>query len=64
MDFAFAHHGSLTILTPLHEAAQTWVDEYLPADAMTWAGGVVIEPRYAPAILTAIVADGYEIEVG
>lgn len=58
-DFAFANHGSLCILTPLSDAGKTWVDLHLIDEAaLTWAGGVVIEPRYVEPIVSAIVADG------
>lgn len=60
-DFLFANHGSICILTPVSEAAQAWVDEHLPEDAMRWAGGVVIEPRYAGDILEGIQNDGLSL---
>jgi hypothetical protein len=61
-DFTFANHGSITILTPISEAAQAWVDEHIPEDAMRWGGGIVIEPRYAEAILRGITEDGLFVE--
>lgn len=54
-DFDFADHGSVTILTPLSEAAREWCSEYLPGDATRWgADGYVIEPRYVAPILSGI----------
>jgi hypothetical protein len=58
MDFTVADHGSIVILTPLTEAAQDWVADHLPEDAMTWGGGIVIEPRYVALILAGIGEDG------
>lgn len=59
--FAFADHGSITILTPLNDDATAWIEAHLPADVMHWGGGVVIELRYAQDILDGIVADGLEV---
>ena len=61
-DFNFADHGSVTILTPLTEAANEWVNDHIPSDAMRWCGGIVIEPRYASAILDGIACDGLTVE--
>lgn len=60
-DFLFANHGSVTILTPLTEAAQDWVAEHLPDDALTLGSGVVIEPRYVAPILEGLVDDGLTV---
>jgi hypothetical protein len=62
-DFHFAHHGSITVLLPLTEAAQAWVDEHIAQNDETqyWGGGIVIEPRYVQPILAAIVAEGLEV---
>ena len=62
MDFTLQNEGTIYILTPHSEAAQEWVDEYLPDDAMTWGTGIIVEHRYIETIATAIVADGLEIE--
>ena len=62
MDFRFTNHGSVTILTPLTEAAQAWLDENVGDDeTQYWAGGVVIEPRYAEPILEGLQADGLTV---
>lgn len=60
-DFAFADHGSVTILTPLSAAARDWVGEYLPADALAFGRGVVIEPRYVDPIMEALAEHGLTI---
>lgn len=60
-DFLFANHGSITVLTPLTEAAQDWASEHLPDDAMRWCGGIVIEPRYWPDIIWGINDDGLTV---
>ena len=60
MDFQFANHGSITILMPLTEASQEWIDEHI-GEHMTWGGGVVIEPRYTDPILDGLQADGLTV---
>jgi hypothetical protein len=57
-------HGSVVILRYETDAARAWVDEHLPADAMTLGrNGIVIEPRYLAAILKGIVNDGLIVRV-
>lgn len=60
-DFLFADHGSITVLTPVTEDAQRWVDCYLPEDVQHFGKGVVIEPRYVAPILEGIVTAGLEV---
>lgn len=60
-DFLFADHGSITLLTPLTEAAQDWITCNLPDDALTFGPGVVIEPRYVGAILDGLTGDGLTV---
>lgn len=56
-DFEVEDQGSLVLLYPLTAAAQTWVEENLPEDRLTWGLGVVIEPRYVSDIVDGISAD-------
>jgi hypothetical protein len=60
-DFTFNDHGSIAILTPLTEAAKDWVAVHLPDNALTFGGGVVIEPRYVDHILEGIDEDGLTV---
>lgn len=60
-DFTLNDHGSIFILTPLSETANSWCDEYLPDDAQRWGAGYVVEPRYIEPIVSGIVADGMSI---
>lgn len=57
-DFRFANHGSICILTPVSDDAEAWISENISNDAMTWGGGVVIEPRYVAPILEGIEEAG------
>jgi len=60
-DFSFHNHGSICILNPLTPAAKDWFNEHLPVDnpeTHFWAGGIVIEARYVPDIISGIQSDG------
>jgi hypothetical protein len=58
-DFEFAHHGSITILTPLTASAHDWIEEHIPQDATRWGRlSIAIEPRYVGDIIAAIYEDG------
>ena len=60
-DFSFINHGSVTVLVPHSAAAGDWIAEHIPSDALSWCGGVVIEPRFADPILSHIEDDGLTI---
>ena len=63
-DFSFQNHGSICILTPLTPAAKDWFSEHLPVDnpqTQFWAGGIVIEPRYVPDIVSGIQSGGLSV---
>jgi hypothetical protein len=50
--------GSLVILNPLTDRADTWLAENLDPDGMKWCGGYVCEPRYVGAILEGAIEEG------
>jgi hypothetical protein len=41
-DFLVQNHGSIFLLQPLTPAANSWVNEHLPEDHLTFAGAVVV----------------------
>lgn len=61
IDFYFANHGSITLLTPLTDAAEDWIELNLPDDHMMFGNAVVIEPRYAGPILHGLQDDGLTV---
>lgn len=61
-DFTLRDHGSLAVLTPVSAEACDWAAAHLPDDAMGWAGGTVIEPRYVPDIVEGILCDGLTVD--
>jgi hypothetical protein len=60
-DFRCENHGSIFLLFPLSQSAQSWVEEHLPTDAQWFGNAVVIEHRYVWAILEGIQNDGLAV---
>jgi len=60
-DFLCENHGSIFLLRPLSQSAQSWVEEHLPTDAQWFGNAVVIEPRYVWAIVEGIQNDGLAV---
>jgi hypothetical protein len=56
-DFVVENHGSVFLLRPVTPAANSWVDEHLPEDRMTFGGAIVVEHRYIWAIIEGIQSD-------
>ena len=62
-DFTIINHGSILLLTPQNAQAKSWVAEHLDdPETQHYAGGVVIEPRFWPAIEGGIADDGLTVE--
>ena len=61
-DFTVRDEGTLFLLFPASEAAETWTEEHIEDGALTWAAAIVVEPRYLPDILGAIRVDGLTLE--
>jgi hypothetical protein len=57
-DFFVFNEGTIFLLTPLTDAACTWLDEHLPEDAQWFGNGVVVEHRYIADIVQGIFNDG------
>jgi len=62
-DISVANHGSILIFTPTSDAGREWVSQHLPDDAMRWAGGIVVEPRYAQDIVDGAINDGLDVSM-
>lgn len=60
-DFKVEDHGSICILQPISPEANEWADEHISYE-MTWAGGIVVEPRYLPDIVDGIVDSGLTVQ--
>lgn len=62
VDFTVENHGTIFLLQPLTPAANSWVDEHLPEDRMTFGGATVVEHRYIHDIVTGIISDGLSVQ--
>ena len=60
-DIRAENHGSLWLLRPVSTAGQSWLEEHVDADAITWGSAVVVEPRYVDAIIAGARQDGLEV---
>jgi hypothetical protein len=61
-DFRCENHGSIFLLYPLSQSAQSWIEENLPSDVQWFGNGVVVEHRYIWAILEGIQNDGLAVQ--
>lgn len=60
-DFLVENHGTIFLLQPLTPAANSWIDQNLPEDHLTFAGAVVVEHRFIADIVRGAIADGLEV---
>lgn len=60
-DVTVVDHGSIIIFLPTSDAGREWIAENIGSDAMRWAGGVVVDPRYIGAIVDGAVNDGLDV---
>jgi hypothetical protein len=61
-DFRVENHGTIFLLQPLSPAANSWIEENLPEDRMTFGGAVVIEHRYIADIVRGAMASGLGVQ--
>ena len=62
-DISIHNHGSIMIFIPTSDAGREWIADHIATDAMRWAGGVVVEPRYAQDIVDGAFHDGLEVSI-
>ncbi len=60
-DIEARDEGSLWLVYGGTDAGDAWLEEHLQEDAMRWAGGFVVEPRYVGPILAGACAVGLEV---
>jgi hypothetical protein len=58
MDFRIMDHGSIKLLFPDSDAAKAWVAENVAEDHQTYAGGIVVEPRYIEDLTIGLLDAG------
>lgn len=60
-DIRIEFHGSITLLRPLTDEGQAWLDENIE-DAPKFGNAIACEPRYIQPIVYGAFADGLEVE--
>jgi len=60
-DFEIENHQSIFLLRALTPAAESWIEEFLPQDRMSFGSAVVVEHRYIADIVEGIHNDGLAV---
>jgi hypothetical protein len=60
-DFTVRNEGSIFLVIPHTDSANTWIDLHIPEDAQRFGRGVVVEHRFIADIVVGIQADGLEV---
>lgn len=62
-DIKVENHGSIVLFIPQTGAGEEWIDDNLAGpEVQTFGGGIVVEPRYAGAILQGIDDAGLTLD--
>ena len=62
--FSDVPNPTVYLLTPYSKSACAWVGEHIPEDAMWFGSSIVIEHRYAAALVAQIERDGLVVGRG
>ncbi len=62
--FSDVPNPSVYLLTPYSKSACAWVANHIPDDAMWFGSSIVIEHRYAAALVAQVERDGLVISHG
>lgn len=62
IDITIIHHGSLIGILPNTDHAETWIGEYVDPEAQWFGRQLMVEPRYADDLLSAMASDGLSLE--
>lgn len=61
IDFTLAGGGTVYLLTPRTDAARTWLDDHVSAEAMYLGTSLAVEHRYIVHLLEGIQNDGLTV---
>ncbi len=61
-DFYVERDRSICVLQPTSRAAMVWIAENVDEEALWYAGGLVIEPRYLDDLVLAMEMAGLKRE--
>ena len=59
MDYIVRDHGSVCVILAQTPECQKHLAEHMPEDVQMWGLGYVVEPRYTPAIIADLDAEGF-----
>jgi hypothetical protein len=62
VDFSLADFDTVTLLTPVTEAATAWVAHHLPHNLIRWGGGIAIQTRNIELVVRDISESGLRVE--
>lgn len=62
IDFSLADFDTVTLLTPVTEAATAWVVDHLPHNLIRWGGGIAIQTRDVELVMRDIKESGLRVE--
>jgi hypothetical protein len=60
-DFRVEYHGSIVLFRPVSAKAQSWCDEHMDPDALTFSDAYVVAPGYIGGILLGIERAGLTV---
>jgi hypothetical protein len=60
-DLRVEYHGSILLLRPVSAKAQSWCDEHMDPDALTFSDAYVVAPGYIGGILLGIERAGLTV---
>jgi hypothetical protein len=61
IDFEISGGGAVYLLHPLTHAANAWIAEHLPADAMRLGEAIAVEWRYIGEVVGGAIGDGLQV---
>jgi len=60
-DFRIQNHGSIFLFDPQNTRAKNYLDENISREALWFGEALVVEPRYARDLATALQREGFQL---
>lgn len=62
-DIIVSDHGSVVMVAPITQDAQTWVAQNVELEPWAWMGGAfAVEPRFLDNLIDGMQGDGLTVE--
>ncbi len=61
-DVRVENHGTIFVFQPLTAAAREWIDEHVGGETTWFAGGLVVEHRFARDLAQGMLDDGLVVQ--